>query len=105
MPTMIRTYRDGPAYLAAADRIQTTLLPCLERIDGFQHLSMLRFCSPSSTASAGLCLVAFDRADQLTEAVRQGTAWSQRHLRDLTPVIQPSDLFPAQLLFARGPLV
>jgi hypothetical protein len=105
MHVAVRVYHDGPAYIAATKRIETLLLPLLERMPGFVALTMLRFCDPTNGASCGFCAVEFRTGEQLTEAVRMGTRWSQHHLADLQVAFWPTELFPAEVLLSAGKFI
>jgi hypothetical protein len=98
-------YRDGPAFRATAARLETSFVPQLERMPGFSGVLMVRFCQPDNGACGGVGLVAFRGGDQLTAAMREAVVWSHHHLPDLQAAIRPTELYPAEVLFARGSLV
>jgi hypothetical protein len=98
-------YRDGPALRATAARLETLFVPRLERMQGFGGAMLVRFCQPDNGACGAVGMLAFQRGDQLTAAMREAALWSQHHLTDLQAAIRPTELYPAEVLFARGCLV
>jgi hypothetical protein len=97
MATRIRLYRDGFPFAAAMKRAEIGFLPQLARMPGFQAAMALQW-----RGERGIGLLGFEREDQLQAALTAATAWSAQHLADLVPLIEPSELIEAEILFCRG---
>jgi hypothetical protein len=98
----VRLYRDGAPFVFAANRISTLFLPHLQRMEGFRGVLLVRFGDDGG--NGGLGVVAFDTAEQLEAANAAAAAWAEHHLSDLVGSLQPSELFPAEVLMAAGTL-
>jgi len=99
----VRLYRDGAPFVLAANRISTLFLPHLQRMEGFRGVLLVRFGDEGG--NGGLGVVAFDTAEQLEAANAAAAAWAEHHLSDLVGQLQPSELFPAEVVMAAGTLV
>jgi len=98
----VRLYRDGAPFVFAARRIETLFLPRLERMPGFRGVLLVRFGDDGGAGGVGI--VAFDTAAQLEAANLEAASWAEHHLSDLVGSLQPSELFPAEVLMAAGTL-
>jgi hypothetical protein len=98
----VRLYRDGTPFVFAARRIETLFLPRLERMPGFRGVLLVRFGDAGGAGGVGI--VAFDTAAQLEAANLEAASWAEHHLSDLVGSLQPSELFPAEVLMAAGTL-
>jgi hypothetical protein len=98
----VRLYRDGTPFVFAARRIETLFLPRLERMPGFRGVLLVRFGDDGGAGGVGI--VAFDTAAQLEAANLEAASWAEHHLSDLVGSLQPSELFPAEVLMAAGTL-
>lgn len=96
MHASVRIYRNLRDFDEVARRVETGLVPILERIPGFRGYYAIR-CGETVGVSVGL----FDGEEAARASNEQGVAWGREHLAELSDG-QPPEMLAGEVLVAAG---